>query len=461
MRKFSLFLLLVLLFSCALEAAEFFPYPVHKRTLKNGMDIIVIPTPEFKNVLSYNTLVMAGARNEIEKGKSGLAHLFEHILFRHQWKGEVNGYDRAIDRMGAFNNAWTSFDVTYYHPLTFTTNLEPSGDHPGLPQLEADRFKNLNFSEEIFKIEAGAVLGEYRRNASNPGLKIEEELLALAYPGHPYGHTTLGYLEDVEDMPNEYQAALDFYRTYYRPNNVLLLVTGDVEPGKIFELAERLYSDWQPGQIPTIREAGPVSERRLAHVSWTAEVPPRISFSFRMPPFRPSSKEAAVGQLLPELLAGETAPLYQKLRYEKKTANELSLFSGEYESFNSRILELSVILFKDQYEQKGDAYFADVLADIESAFESLKSFSRNAQATKVLQEYKSKFKYDLLAQLNSPSNIAEQFAWYYRFERDPGVLDRLVAAVESLSPPDIDSFAQKYFSKQNQIRVTMSFGEKK
>jgi zinc protease len=137
-----------------------FPYPIHKKTLANGLDVIVIETPEFKDVLSFNTIVHAGARNEVEKGKTGLAHLFEHILFRHRWDGKENGYEDAMSRLGAHNNAFTNYDVTYYHPLTFTSNLTGRGDLPGVLQLESARFKALDFTEKIFRTEAGAVLGE-------------------------------------------------------------------------------------------------------------------------------------------------------------------------------------------------------------------------------------------------------------------------------------------------------------
>ena len=104
--------------------ASFFPYEVHKRTLENGLDVIVIPTPEFKDVVNWNTLILAGSRNEIEKGRSGLAHLFEHIAFRHKFEDTENSYDTRIEAIGAFDNAWTWFDVTYYHPVTFASNIE-------------------------------------------------------------------------------------------------------------------------------------------------------------------------------------------------------------------------------------------------------------------------------------------------------------------------------------------------
>ena len=421
------------------------------------MDVIVIETPEFKDVLSYNTLVLAGARNEIETGKTGLAHLFEHILFRHRWKGVTNGYDLLINEMGAFNNAWTNFDVTFYHPLTFTSNLRSKGDMPGLAQLEAARFRNLDFTEEIFKTEAGAVLGEYRRNASNPRLRMNERLFELAFPDHSYGHTTIGFLKDVEDMPNKYSAALDFYKTYYRPNNVVLIVAGDVRAEEIFKLAEKLYGDWEAGEQPKIPNAGPLAGPRREHVPWGADVPPQVLYSYRMPAFRPSSREGVVGQLLPELLAGETAPLFQRLRYEKKTASRLFLYSGHYESFDSRLLILAATLFKEPFKERAEVYFDEVISDMGEAFRDLREYSMASDARKQIDELKRKFRFDFLSLLNSPGNIAEQFAWYYRFERDPQVFDTLVSAVESLAPADIDAFARTYFTQKRRVIVTMAF----
>ncbi|MFC1679829.1 M16 family metallopeptidase, partial [Elusimicrobiota bacterium] len=135
MIRSRLILPLILVLCASPASAKVFPYPVLKKTLPNGLDILVIETPEFKDVLSYNTLVLAGARNEIEPGKTGLAHLFEHILFRHRLGGKDGGYGEAMGRLGTHNNAWTGFDTTYYHPLTFVSNLDR------LIELEADRFQ--------------------------------------------------------------------------------------------------------------------------------------------------------------------------------------------------------------------------------------------------------------------------------------------------------------------------------
>jgi zinc protease len=456
-RRQALWLNLVALAALHVAAApagaqdSFFPYQVQKRTLANGLDVIVIPMPEFKDVLSYNTMVLAGARNEVEPGKTGLAHLFEHILFRHRWEGQEGGYDRAIGELGAFNNAFTNFDVTFYHPLTFTSNLDR------LARLEADRFVNLDYTKKIFQTEAGAVLGEYRNSAANPGLRMAEVRARLMYGSYGYGHTTIGYLEDVEDMPNEYDAAVKFYSDYYRPNNVVLVVAGDVDPDSIFRLAENLYGDWAPANPPELPEPEPVGGPKREHIDWGVDVPPRVQVAYRMPPHRTGSVETAVGQLLPELLTSETAPLYQKLRFEKKLAASLFSGSGSYESFGPGPLTITAILFKERYTDKGRALLDEVVADIEGALQDLKSFASQPDAEETLGELKSKYAYDLLAQLDSPADVALNFAWYYRFERDPNVFDRLVESVRRLTPADIEAFAQQYFVPDNEVVVTLAY----
>jgi zinc protease len=451
----------------AAQPAKVFPYPIHKKTLPNGLDVIVIETPEFKDVLSYNTLVLAGARNELEKGKTGLAHLFEHILFRHAYGGKPGEYEELMSRLGTHNNAWTWFDVTYYHPLSFTANLAGrrlgAEQLPGVLELEAARFTTLAFDENIFKTETGAVLGEYRRNSTFPTLKMGERLLALAFPDHPYGHETIGYYEDVLAMPNHYQAARAFYDTYYRPNNCVLVIAGDVRAEAIFAQVEGRYRDWQPKPVPPIPAAGPLQGPKREHVPWTADVAPRVYVAYRTPAFQTTTVETAVGQLLGELLVSRSAPLYKKLRFEKQTASELGFGDGTqgFESFDPRLLILDAQLFKEPYKQKGAAYFEEVIRDLEQGVEELKQFSRQKGARQLLETLKSKYRYDFLAAMTSPAQMAQNFAWYYRFERDPEVFEKLLASVARLEPKDIDAFARTYFLPQNEVIITLAYEEPK
>ncbi|MBI4465984.1 MAG: insulinase family protein [Acidobacteria bacterium] len=441
-----------------------FPYPIYKKTLENGLDVIVIETPEFKDVLSYNTLVLAGARNETEKGKTGLAHLFEHILFRHRYRGEDSGYEERMSRLGTHNNAWTWFDVTYYHPLTFTSNLTSkptrSEELPGVVPLEASRFAHLDFTEKIFKTETGAVLGEYRRNASFPQLRLSEHLLALLFPHHPYGHETIGYYQDVLDMPNHYEAARRFYDTYYRPNNCVVVVAGDVKADNIFAQVEAAYRDWQPQPVPPTTATGqPPKKEQREHVPWDADVAPLVWVGTRMPTFKPGTKEGAVAQLLGELLVSPAAPLYKKLRYEKQTASALSFAEGTqgFESFDSRVLIVEAQLYKEKHAERGSGYFDEVSTDIIAGLDALKRFSRQKDAGKLLTTLKSRYRYDFLAAMSSPANIAQTFAWYYRFDRDPEVFEKLLASIEKLTPRDVENFARTYFVAENRAVLTLAY----
>ncbi len=96
--------------------------------------------------------------------------------------------------------------------------------------LEADRFQNLEYAEDAFRTEAGAVLGEYNKSASNPFQPLDEKMRDLAFQKHTYKHTTIGFLADIKDMPNQYEYSLSFFDRFYRPDNSALLVVGDVQP---------------------------------------------------------------------------------------------------------------------------------------------------------------------------------------------------------------------------------------
>lgn len=452
MKRYLVVLLLVGLAATAVLAEDFFPYEIHKRTLANGLDVVVIPTPEFRDVINWNTLILAGSRNEIERGRSGLAHLFEHIAFRHKFEDPENSYDTRIEAIGAFDNAWTWFDVTYYHPVTFASNVEE------LAAVQAERFVDMDFSERIYRTEAGAVLGEYRRNASDPGLRMDEVLSDLIYGReHGYGHTTIGYLADVEDMPNSYKAGKAFYEQYYRPNNAVVVVSGDVDPERIFALAQKHYGSWQPRPAPQLPDPPKFDGPLEGHVAWSSDVPPRMTVAYVVPAFEPGTETGAVLSVLGELLAGQTAPLFQELRYEKKTAT--SFYAGGQSSlgFDPRPFEAYVRLDKALYDTRGKALLEETEADVIEGFEELKNFSKRPGASETLAALKSKFRYDLLSGLDSAHDIAETFSMFYRFNRNPDVLDQIVEAVDGLEPADIDEFARTYFVPSNRAVVTMAF----
>ena len=444
---------LLLTVLCGSVRASVLPYPVQKKTLDNGLDVVVIETPEFKDVLSYNTMVLAGSGKEEELGATGLAHLFEHILFTHRMLGKDNGYNDAINKMGADNNAWTWFDITYFYPLTFSENLIK------LVELESSRFKGLNINEKIFQTETGAVLGEYRKVASHPSTKMEERLYDLLYPNHPYGHTTMGYYQDVVDMPKHYEAAKRFYDTYYRPNNCVVIVAGDVKANDVFTEVEARYADWKAKPVPPVKEKGPepTGDRRES-VAWDSDVAPQAWVAYRMPAFKLGTPDAAAAEMLEELLVSPAAPLYKKLRFEKQSAAGLGFEEGTngFESADARAIVVSAELYKEKLTASG-TYYDDVVKDVEDGMDGLKSFSKAPGAVDLLKVVQSKYRYDFLAQLSSPRNIASVFAQYYRFSRDPKALDTLLDSVAALKPEDIDHLAQTYFTPENRVVLTLAY----
>jgi zinc protease len=436
-----------------------FPYPIYTRTLANGLHVVIIPTPEFKDMVTYATAVFAGSGNETQHGKTGLAHLFEHEMFLHEYGGTAGGYGAQMRSMGADNNASTGYDMTFFHPTTFPANLvgpvrRRDGIHPGLIELEASRFKDLTIDRKAFEVEAGAVLGEYRRTFSDPGERMIEVLSENAFPSHPYGHTVMGFQEDVENMPQAWDAAWEFYHSYYRPNSLAVIVVGDVDAEELLPSIEKAYADWQPAPRPVIPEATEPTAEIMVHVMWGAEVAPRVMVGYHTPAAKPGSKETAVGQILQELLVSRSAPLYQKLRYRKQTVTELSL-AADPMSTDAHWLLLDSELLLDRFHRDGTRYTDDVQGDMIAGMEELKNFSKQPNAAKTLQVVGQRVRNNLLAQLDSTAGIAELFATYYRFGYDPKAIDKSMAAIQALTPADVDAYATKYFTRNRRVIATL------
>ena len=132
-------------------------------------------------------------------------------------------------------------------------------------ELESDRFQHLSYAEAAFQTEAGAVYGEYRKTRTDPEFALYEELVGTAFERHPYGHTTLGYERDIAIMPTLYEYSRDFFSRYYRPENTVLFIAGDVTPANVFALVEKHYGGWQRGYVPPQIPVEPeqTAERRV------------------------------------------------------------------------------------------------------------------------------------------------------------------------------------------------------
>src|SRR5438105_2936658 len=178
----------------ASQSNKIFPYKYFTDDLPNGLRVITVPT-DYPNVVALYIVVQTGSRNEIEPGKTGFAHLFEHMMFRGTKETPTAKYEAIMREAGASSNAYTSNDLTTYHTTFSKEDLET------MVRVEADRFQHLDYTPDVFKTETLAVLGEYNKNSSLPVRKIDEVMRNTAFDQHTYKHTTMGFLADVQNMP--------------------------------------------------------------------------------------------------------------------------------------------------------------------------------------------------------------------------------------------------------------------
>src|SRR5215470_17721815 len=250
------------------------PFPYTQEDLPNGLRVVTVPT-DSPNVVSLFIVVQAGSRNEIEPGHTGFAHLFEHLMFKGTPKYSAQQYGQTLGRIGAINNATTTEDFTLYYTTFSKEDLET------MLAMEADRFQNLKVSEPEFKTESLAVLGEYNKNSSSPFEKLDEVLSETAFDRHTYRHTTMGFLKDIQDMPNQYDYSLKFFDRYYRPEYTTILVVGDAKPKPVHDLVAKYWSDWKRGEYKAdIPAEPPQTEPRTGHVNWPSPTLPIVVIAF-------------------------------------------------------------------------------------------------------------------------------------------------------------------------------------
>ncbi len=427
-----------LLLAGGIHADQIFPYKVHEKALPNGLQVVAIPY-ESPGTVAFMLVVRTGSRDEVEPGHSGFAHFFEHMMFRGTDKYDQDEYNDVLKRMGADSNASTSDDRTRYYIIGPSAELETIMD------VESDRFKNLEYTEEDFRREALAVLGEYNKNISNPFLPMYEKMRELAFTSHTYAHTTMGYLADIKAMPDYYDYSLKFFDRFYRPENCALVVAGDVDPGSAFKLAEKYWGDWKPGyKAPDVTPEPPQTEPKEAAIEWPAPISPHIMTGYRAPAFSDSTPATAAIDLLSQVLFGESAPLYQKLVVEEQWVD---FVSGSYSDHRDPYLFMIYTRIKSQ------ELVPKVLSAIDEAI-------KNAQAELVaadkLERIKSHLRYQFALGLDTPGSIGFMMTNYLTLGTDTNSVNKVYEQYASVTPEDIRDAARSVFQDSKRTRVMLS-----
>src|SRR6202451_4117585 len=316
MNGFHLTLCRLLLFAAALTgqvAAQQWKAPTTMKKLANGLVVVVSEdhsAPTFGLCVSYGI----GFRLEPE-GRTGFAHLFEHMMFEGTPNAAKGVLDRVIEGGGGLNNGDTRYDFTEYIETAPVSALDP------VLWIEADRMKTLDFSPKNLENQRNRVEEEVRVNVMNQpyGLFFAIDLPGKAFDTYPNAHNFYGDFKDLDAAKIE--DVQKFYEQYYSPNNAVLAIVGDVNPNDVYEKVEKHFAGIPSRPMPpspAVEEKPQTAERRGTESDKLAKVP-ALAIGYRMPPPRSSSSLAAAvtGELLHN---GQASRLYQALVKEKQVA---------------------------------------------------------------------------------------------------------------------------------------------
>ena len=324
-------------------------FAIEEFFLDNGMQVIVIENhkaPIVKHMVFYKT----GAVDE-PRGKGGIAHLLEHLMFRGTKKVKDKEFNKIMEQNGAESNAFTSQDVTAYHQFLDISRLELA------MFLEADRMKNLKISDEAFEVERDIVFQERKQRVdNNPAAKFYEMVQKALWGNHPYGNPVTGLDDEIKNLTK--QDALEFYKKYYSPNNAVLVLSGDIKLDEARFLAEKYYGKLKPVKLEkSIIEPLPENLDVKLKTKLKEVKLPRLVKIMAVPSFvQDKTKAYAIDILANYLSQDENSPLYQKLVAKDKKA--LSVYVG-YDGISRSLgsFSLSVIpqaLPDDEFEKSVD-----------------------------------------------------------------------------------------------------------
>ncbi len=413
------------------------PFPMEVTRLENGLTLIFVPF-DSPGLAAYYSLVRTGSRNEVEPGRTGFAHFFEHMMFRGTKAHPKSDYDRKLSMAGFSTNAFTTDDFTAYHSFGPSAKLEL------VIELEADRFQHLDYSLDDFRTEARAVLGEYNKNFSNPLRKMDEVLSDVAFTTHTYKHTTMGFKEDIEGMPELFDYSREFFRRWYTPDNTTLVVVGQFDQGAVEAAIRKHYSGWSSKAAAIEVPKEPAQRaRRAANVRWENPTQPFAIVAWHTPEARIDRPESAIQNLLGAYLFGPTSPLYRDLVLERQLVTSLG---PSYYDHRDPNLFSCIAALKEAKE------FPQVLKAISASVAELRSGKVDA---KRLAAVKSNLKYGLLNSLDNAEAVAQQLVFSIAPTGDPRALDALFAQIEKVGPKELAAFAKKWLVDTNETLITL------
>lgn len=435
---FTLYISLLILSTGALMASNLPKY--YTKTLKNGLKIVVIPLKNESEVITTDIFYKVGSRNEV-MGKSGIAHMLEHMNFKSTKNMEAGEFDKIVKRFGGIDNASTGFDYTHYFIKSSNKNLDKS------LSLFADMMANLSLKDEEFQPERKVVAEERRwRTDNNPVGYLYFRLFNNAYIYHPYHWTPIGFMNDIlnwsiEDIRN-------FHKTYYQPKNAIIVVAGDIEPETVFEAAKKHFEKIENCcDIPEVHAKEPEPDGPKRVVIYKESEVEIVAITFPIPNFQHEDQPAL--SALSELLSqGKSSRLVEELVDKKKMVNQLY-------AYNMELKDPGVFLFLAVCNPGVKA--EDVEKEIWNQVEKIKT---KGVSEDELKKVKVNTKAAFIFSMENSSNVADLFGGYFA-RGDIKPLLTYEENIEKLKPEMIKTVAKRYLDKEKSVTVILRKGETK
>lgn len=407
--------------------------PIETFTLKNGMEVVVLPNhrvPAVNHMIWYRV----GAADD-PQGKSGLTHYHEHLMFKGSPKFGSGEYVRLVDKNGGDHNAFTGRDATSYYVTIAKDRL------PLVMQLEADRMRALTVSDEEALSEKQVILEERRSRIDNlPGPLLDEQMNAALFRNHPYHFPIIGWLHEMEELTKK--DVQDFHARYYHPNNAVLVISGDITAAELKPLAEKYYGGLPKKEIPArhwLAEPPHIGARSvtLHHVNVKQ---PEFHRVYEASSMVYGDKQQALPLFVLSYLlgGGKNSALYQSLVVEQKLAADVDV---SYDLYSRGPSEFSIDITPEK----------DVtLAALEKALDAeLEKFLKNGAESAALTRTKHLMQAESIYAREGLTSISNIMGWMIMadvppedFNRWPEMIgavtaEQVLAAARAVLKPEV------------------------
>jgi len=423
--KYFLFLLLL---AAGKAGAQTKAEDVKSFTLKNGMKFLVLEDHSIPNANMY-LFYRVGSRNE-HPGITGLSHFFEHMMFNGAKKFGPKQFDQVMEYNGGSNNAYTTNDVTVY------TNWFPASAMEVIFDLEADRISSLSIDSAMVESERGVVLSERSTGLENsPWRLLIENVEATAFQEGPYHWPVIGYEQDIKNWTKQ---DLEYYfRTYYAPNNCVVVVSGNVKVDDVKRLAVQ-YLEPIPAQAPPravhLAESPQKGERRITVQKDVSN--PYLAIGYHVP--QASHKDYFALDILSSILSsGNSSRLYAALVDQKQLAS--TVFTNFGPSFDPGLFGILALTNKGQ----------DVEALEKAIYEELEKIKQEGITEKELQKVKNQKLIEFYNQVETINGKSNNIGTYEVFFGDYRKMFDAPAAYNAVTLDDIRRVANEYIRKSN------------